>query len=154
MLNQIILDMRSQLVRAKQQSLAAIRRREAVQDQTKQELKESEDWEAESDARGAAESGRARQQALMRRTEHISRGEQMQLSGRRTSRNRPPQGLVRSLTTTSKRRYRKKEFFCSRTAPHRSAESASTKTMSHISEKSAFEAFARMEEKIESNERK
>jgi len=47
MLNQIILDMRSQLVRAKQQVAAAIADEKRLQDQTRQELKEAEDWSAE-----------------------------------------------------------------------------------------------------------
>ncbi|HXI98411.1 MAG TPA: PspA/IM30 family protein, partial [Gemmatimonadaceae bacterium] len=45
MLNQIILDMRSQLVKAKQQVAAAIADEKRLHDQTKQELKEAEDWE-------------------------------------------------------------------------------------------------------------
>src|SRR5438034_918413 len=45
MLNQIILDMRSQLVKAKQQVAAAIADEKRLQDQTRQELKEAEDWE-------------------------------------------------------------------------------------------------------------
>src|SRR5450756_505430 len=45
MLNQIILDMRSQLVKAKQQVAGAIADEKRLHDQTRLELKEAEDWE-------------------------------------------------------------------------------------------------------------
>src|SRR4029077_5226943 len=75
MLNQIILDMRSQLVRAKQQVAAAIADEKRLQDQTKQELKEAEDWERRAMLAVQQNQDELAKQALMRRTEHISRGE-------------------------------------------------------------------------------
>src|SRR5256885_7589399 len=80
MLNQIILDMRSQLVRAKQQVAAAIADEKRLQDQTRQELKEAEDWERRAMLAVQQNQDELAKQALMRRTEHISRGEQMNLT--------------------------------------------------------------------------
>src|SRR6202162_4848010 len=80
MLNQIILDMRSQLVKAKQQVAAAIADEKRLQDQTRQELKEAEDWERRAMLAVQQNQDELAKQALMRRTEHISRGEQMQLT--------------------------------------------------------------------------
>jgi len=80
MLNQIIIDMRSQLVKAKQQVAAAIADEKRLQDQTAQELRESEEWEHR--AMLAVKEGRddLAKQALMRRQEHVARGSQLQLT--------------------------------------------------------------------------
>src|SRR5688500_20121006 len=70
MLNQIILDMRSQLVRAKQQVAAAIADEKSLQDQTKSELKEAEDWERSAMIARQQHQDENEQQALMRQNEH------------------------------------------------------------------------------------
>ena len=80
MLNQIILDMRSQLVKAKQQVAAAIADEKRLQDQTRQELKEAEDWERRAMLAVQQNQDELAKQALMRRGEHISRGDQLNLT--------------------------------------------------------------------------
>src|ERR687883_1982944 len=74
MLNQIILDMRSQLVKAKQQVAAAIADEKRLEDQTRQELKEAEDWERRAMLAVQQKQDDLAKQALIRRSEHISRG--------------------------------------------------------------------------------
>src|SRR5258706_1828662 len=93
-------------------------------------------------------------QALMRRTEHISRGEQMQLTwqAHKQETDRLKDSL-RSLNDNIEEANRKKNLLLAKQR-RTEAQKRINETMSHISEKSAFEAFARMEEKIESNERK
>ena len=154
MLNQIILDMRSQLVRAKQQVAAAIADEKRLQDQTRQELKEAEDWERRAMLAVQQNQDELAKQALMRRTEHISRGEQMQLTwqAHKQETDRLKDSL-RSLNDNIEEANRKKNLLLAKQR-RTEAQKRINETMSHISEKSAFEAFARMEEKIESNERK
>src|SRR3954467_2891714 len=78
MLNQIIIDMRSQLVKAKQQVAAAIADEKRLRDQADAEFKQAEDWEKR--AMLAVQEGRddLAKQALVRHGEHLSHGQQMQ----------------------------------------------------------------------------
>jgi phage shock protein A len=80
MLNQIILDMRSQLVKAKQQVAAAIADEKRLHDQTRQELKEAEDWERRAMLAVQQNQDELAKQALIRRGEHMSRGDQLNLT--------------------------------------------------------------------------
>src|SRR3982751_6600310 len=79
MLNQIITDMRTQLVKAKQQVAAAIADEKRLQDQATGELREAEEWEHR--AMLAVNSGKddLAKQAIMRRNEHVSHGQQLQM---------------------------------------------------------------------------
>lgn len=154
MLNQIILDMRSQLVKAKQQVAAAIADEKRLEDQTRQELKQAEDWERRAMLAVQQSQDELAKQALMRRSEHISRGDQLNLTwqAHKVETDRLKESL-RTLNDNIEEANRKKNLLL---AKQRRADAMKriNETMSHISEKSAFEAFARMEEKIESNERK
>jgi phage shock protein A len=154
MLNQIILDMRSQLVKAKQQVAAAIADEKRLEDQTRQELKEAEDWERRAMLAVQQNQDDLAKQALIRRSEHISRGDQLNLTwqAHKVETDRLKESL-RTLNDNIEEANRKKNLLL---AKQRRADAMKriNETMSHISEKSAFEAFARMEEKIESNERK
>jgi phage shock protein A len=153
MLNQIIIDMRSQLVKAKQQVAAAIADEKRLQDQTAQELRESEEWEHR--AMLAVKEGRddLAKQALMRRQEHVSRGSQLQLTWETHKQETERlKDQLRGLNDNIEEASRKKNLLI---AKQRRAEAQKRihETMSSMSEKSAFEAFARMEEKIDQNER-
>src|SRR6266568_7856246 len=154
MLNQIIIDMRSQLVKAKQQVAAAIADEKRLQDQTASELREAEEWEHRAMLAVKESRDDLAKQALMRRGEHVSRGQQMQLTwaAHKQETDRLKDSL-RGLNDNIEEATRKKNLLL---AKQRRAEAQKriSETMSSISEKSAFEAFARMEEKIEANERK
>ncbi|MFN2637631.1 MAG: PspA/IM30 family protein [Gemmatimonadaceae bacterium] len=153
MLNQIILDMRSQLVRAKQQVAAAIADEKRLQDQTRQELKEAEDWERRAMLAVQQNQDDLAKQALIRRGEHVSRGEQLNLTwaAHKQETDRLKESL-RTLNDNIEEANRKKNLLLAKQR-RADAQKRINETMSHISEKSAFEAFARMEEKIENNER-
>src|SRR5438874_8679313 len=69
MLNQIIIDMRSQLVKAKQQVAAAIADEKRLQDQTASELREAEEWEHRAMLAVKESRDDLAKQALMRRGE-------------------------------------------------------------------------------------
>src|SRR5829696_1953810 len=63
MLNQILVDMRGQLAKAKQQVATAIADEKRLRDQADAEFRQVQDWE---------------QQALMRQGEHLSAGQQLE----------------------------------------------------------------------------
>jgi phage shock protein A len=153
MLNQIILDMRSQLVRAKQQVAAAIADEKRLEDQMKSELKEAEDWERRAMLAVQQSQDELAKQALMRRGEHVSRGDQLQVTwaAHKQETDRLKESL-RSLNDNIEEANRKKNLLLAKQR-RADAQKRINETLSHISEKSAFEAFARMEEKIENNER-
>jgi len=154
MLNQIILDMRSQLVKAKQQVAAAIADEKRLHDQTRQEIKEAEDWERRAMLAVQQNQDDLAKQALIRRSEHMSRGDQLNLTwqAHKQETDRLKESL-RGLNDNIEEANRKKNLLLAKQR-RADAQKRINETMSHISEKSAFEAFARMEEKIDSNERK
>ncbi|HEY7897411.1 MAG: PspA/IM30 family protein [Gemmatimonadales bacterium] len=153
MLTQIIADMRTQLIKAKQQVAAAIADEKRLEDQTMGELREAEEWERR--AMLAVKEGRDElaKQALMRRNEHVSRGQQMQMTweAHKQETDRLKNSL-RDLNDNIEEANRKKTLLLARQR-RAEAQKRISETMSSMSDKSAFDAFARMEEKIEQNER-
>jgi len=153
MLNQIIADMRTQLVKAKQQVAAAIADEKRLQDQATAELREAEEWERR--AMLAVKEGKddLAKQAIMRRNEHVNHGQQLQMTwdAHRQETDRLKNSL-RELNDNIEEANRKKTLLL---AKQRRAEAQKriNDTMSSMSDKSAFEAFARMEDRIEQNER-
>jgi phage shock protein A len=154
MLNQIILDMRSQLVKAKQQVAGAIADEKRLHDQTRLELKEADDWERRAMLAVQQNQDELAKQALIRRSEHMSRGDQLNLTwqAHKQETDRLKESL-RGLNDNIEEANRKKNLLLAKQR-RADAQKRINETMSHISEKSAFEAFARMEEKIDANERK
>src|SRR3954462_14351698 len=78
MLNQILVDMRSQLAKAKQQVATAIADEKRLKDQAESEYKQAAAWE--NKAMLAINEGRddLAKQALLRKSEHESHGQQLQ----------------------------------------------------------------------------
>src|SRR3954463_13643417 len=77
MLTQILVDMRSQLAKAKQQVATAIADEKRLKENADSEFKQAEDWE--NKAMLALKEGREdlAKQALIRQQEHRSHGEQL-----------------------------------------------------------------------------
>ena len=77
MLNQIIIDMRGQLAKAKQQVAAAIADEKRLRDQADGEFRNAQDWERR--AMLAVQEGRddLAKQALMRYNEHLQGAQQL-----------------------------------------------------------------------------
>jgi len=153
MLNQIIVDMRGQLVKAKQQVAAAIADEKRLRDQADAEFRQAEDWEKR--AMLAVQEGRddLAKQALLRHGEHLQHGQQLEMTweSHRQETERLKTSL-RDLNDKIEEAKRKKNLLLARQR-RAQAQKRISETMSALSEKSAFEAFARMEEKIEQNER-
>src|SRR3954471_4322707 len=153
MLTQILVDMRSQLVKAKQQVAAAIGDEKRLRDQADQEMKQAADWN--NKAMLAVREGRddLAKQALVRKSEHESHG--MQLATTWEAHRAETEKLkdqLRGLNDKIEEAKRKKNLLLARQR-RAQAQRRIAETMSSMSENSAFDAFSRMEERIEQNER-
>ena len=151
MLNQIIVDMRNQLAKAKQQVAAAIADEKRLKDQAEAEFKLADDWEKR--AMLAVQEGRddLAKQALMRNQEHLEHGQQLAATweAHKLETEKLKQSL-RDLNDKIEEAKRKKNLLLARQR-RAEAQQRISQTMSGLSENSAFEAFARMEEKNTSN---
>jgi len=153
MLNQIIVDMRSQLVKAKQQVASAIADEKRLRDQANAEFKQADDWQRR--AMLAIQEGRddLAKQALVRHGEHLQHAQALETTW--SSHNAETEKLknsLRDLNDKIEEAKRKKNLLIARQR-RAQAQKRIAETMSHLSETSAFEAFARMEEKIDQSER-
>jgi phage shock protein A len=153
MLNQIIVDMRTQLARAKQQVAAAIADEKRLRDQADAEFRQAEDWEKR--AMLAVQEGRddLAKQALVRHGEHMGHGQTLEATWEsHRAETEKLKNSLRDLNDKIEEAKRKKNLLIARQR-RAQAQQRIAETMSSLSEKSAFEAFARMEERIENNER-
>ena len=153
MLNQIIVDMRDQLVKAKQQVAAAIADEKRLRDQADGEYRQAQEWEQR--AMLAIKEGRddLAKQALVRHGEHLQHGQQLEMTWEQhRAETEKLKNSLRDLNDKIEEAKRKKNLLLARQR-RAQAQRRIQETMSSLSEKSAFEAFARMEEKIEQNER-
>ena len=153
MLNQILVDMRSQLVKAKQQVAAAIADEKRLRDQADAEMKQAADWN--NKAMLAVREGRddLAKQALVRKGEHFSHGQQLETTWEsHRSETEKLKDQLRGLNDKIEEAKRKKNLLLARQR-RAQAQKRIAETMSSMSENSAFDAFSRMEERIEQNER-
>src|ERR671929_996852 len=153
MLNQIIVDMRSQLAKAKQQVAAAIADEKRLRDQADAEYRNAQDWEKR--AMLAVQEGRddLAKQALVRHGEHLNHGQTLEATWQSHQlETEKLKNSLRDLNDKIEEAKRKKNLLVARQR-RAQAQKRIAETMSSLSEKSAFEAFARMEERIEQSER-
>jgi phage shock protein A len=153
MLNQIITDMRSQLAKAKQQVATAIADEKRLRDQADAEFKQGSDWETKARLAITENRDDLAKQALMRQSEHSAHGQQLaQTWEQHRLETEKLKNALRDLNDKIEEAKRKKNLLIARQR-RAQAQKRIHDTMSSLSEKSAFEAFARMEERIENNER-
>ena len=153
MLTQILTDMRTQLVKAKQQVAAAIADEKRLRDQADAEYKTAADWE--NKAMLAIREGRddLAKQALVRNSEHLSHGQQLETTWEsHRAETEKLKDQLRGLNDKIEEAKRKKNLLLARQR-RAQAQKRIAETMSSMSENSAFDAFNRMEERIEQNER-
>ena len=153
MLTQIVADMRSQLAKAKQQVASAIADEKRLRDQADSEYKQAQDWERR--AMLAVQEGRddLAKQALVRQAEYANNGQQLEQTWEaHRSETEKLKNSLRDLNDKIEEAKRKKNMLVARQR-RAEAQKRISETMSSLSEKSAFEAFSRMEERIETNER-
>src|SRR6266542_4335705 len=146
-LEQLIVDMRHQLAKAKQQVAAAIADEKRLSAQAEQEKKLSEDWEKRAVL--AVQEGRddLAKQALLRYNEHVQGAVQLQETWVKHREE------TERLKDKSEEARRKKNILIAR-QKRAEAHKRIQETMGAISDKSAFETFERMAEQIEHEERK
>src|SRR5688500_15068679 len=153
MLNQVLLDMRDQLQKAKTEVAVAIADERKLKAQAEEENKLAADWEHR--AMLAVREGRddLAKQALMRQQEHAERAvalaETWQRQATETERLKDS---LRQLNDKIEEARRKKNLLIAK-QKRAEAQKRIHDTMSGLSDRSAFEAFDRMAERIEETER-
>jgi phage shock protein A len=154
MLNQLIADMKGQLAKAKQQVASAIADEKKLQADAESMKKQAEDWERR--AMLAVQEGRddLAKQALLRYNEALQGAQQLHETWvKHKAETETLKGSLRQLNDKIEEAKRKKNILIAR-ARRAEAQQRIQETMSGMSDKSAFESFERMTEKIESQERK
>ncbi|HWH02711.1 MAG TPA: PspA/IM30 family protein [Gemmatimonadales bacterium] len=154
MLNQLIVDMRSQLAKAKQQVASAIADEKKLSAQAEQEKKMAEDWEKRAVL--AVQEGRddLAKQALLRHNEHVQNA--LTLHDTWVKHREETEKLklsLRQLNDKIEEAKRKKNILIAR-QKRAEAHKRIQETMSSMGDNSAFETFERMAEQIEHEERK
>jgi phage shock protein A len=153
MLNQIIIDMRDQLAKAKLEVAAAIADERKLKAQIEDEVKQARDWEHR--AMLAVKEGRddLAKQALIRQQEHAERAQVTQQTWRKqAAETENLKGSLRQLNDKIEEAKRKRNLLLAK-QKRAQAQRRIHETMSGLSDTSAFEAFNRMSDKIEEQER-
>ena len=154
MLNQIILDMREQLTKAKQEVAVAIADERKLKAQAEEEAKQAQEWERR--AMLAVREGRddLARQALLRQTEYGDRAQSLYETWQRQAEETERlKDSLRQLNAKIEEARRKKNLLVAK-QKRAEAQKRIHETMAGLSDHSAFEAFNRMAERIEENERR
>ncbi len=154
MLNQIILDMREQLAKAKREVAAAIADERKLRAKYEDEAKQARDWEQR--AMLAVQEGRddLAKQALLRQQEHGERAATLENTWRAQAQETEKlKASLRQLNDKIEEAKRKRNLLIAK-QKRAQAQRRIHETMSGLSDTSAFEAFDRMAEKIEESERR
>jgi phage shock protein A len=152
-LDQLLLEMRGQLARTKQEVATAIADEKKLQAQVEKEKKAAEDWERR--AMLAVQEGRddLAKQALIRHNEHLQHAQQLHETWVRHKADvETLKASLRELNDKIEEAKRKKNLLVARQR-RAEAQGRIQETMSSMANESAFESFRRMEERIEDMER-
>ena len=153
MLNQIILDMRDQLAKAKREVASAIADERKLKAQLDAEYKQVRDWQHRAEL--AVTKGRddMARQALVRQQEHAERLRMLEQTWKaQASETENLKGSLRALNEKIEEAKRKRNLLIAK-QKRAQAQKRIHQTMSGLSNTSAFEAFNRMADKIEEDER-
>lgn len=153
-LNQIILDMRDQLTKAKQEVAVAIADERKLKAQAEEEAKQAQAWERK--AMLAVEAGRddLARQALLRQEEYAERAQSLyETWQRQAAETERLKDSLRQLNSKIEEARRKKNLLVAK-QKRAQAQKRIHETMAGLSDRSAFETFDRMAERIEENERR
>jgi phage shock protein A len=154
MLNQVLLDMREQLAKAKQEVAVAIADERKLRAQTEEEQKLANDWEQR--AMLAVREGRddLAKQALVRQQEHAERAMALHETWERQSAETERlKDALRQLNDKIEEAKRKKNLLIAK-QKRAQAQKRIHETMAGLNDRSAFQTFERMAEKIEETERR
>ncbi len=154
MLNQIIIDMRDQLAKAKREVAGAIADERKLQRQLADSKKEKQAWEKR--AMLAVQQGRddLAKQALLRQQEHAEQAAALEQTWQaQAAETEKLKGSLRQLNDKIEEAKRKRNLLIAK-QKRAQAQRRIHETMSGLSDTSAFEAFNRMAEKIDEEERR
>jgi phage shock protein A len=149
MLNQVLIDMQTQLVEAKKQVAVAIADEKRLQKQYEVESEKAKEWERKAMLAVSAGNDNLAKEALMRKTEHdnIQSQYQQQWIGQKAAVDKLKDAL-RLLSNKIEEAKRKKNILIAR-KKRAEAQQTIARTMSGLSDTSAFETFDRMTAKID-----
>jgi phage shock protein A len=153
-LNQLITDMREQLSKAKQEVAVAIADEQKLRSQVEEEHRQAAEWEKR--AMLAVKEGRddLAKQALVRQQEHGERAATLEDTWQKQAQETEKvKASLRELNDKIEEAKRKKNLLVAK-QKRAQAQRRIHETMSGLSDRSAFEAFERVAEKIEEGERK
>jgi phage shock protein A len=154
MLNQLILDMKSQLAKAKQEAAGAIADEKKLQADAEALKKQAEDWERRAMLAVQENRDDLAKQALLRYNEALQGAQSLHETWVKHKADTENLKIsLRQLNDKIEEAKRKKNILVAR-AKRAEAQQRIQETMSGMSDKSAFESFDRMAEKIEALERK
>lgn len=149
MLNQIVIDMNSQLIEAKKQVAIAIADEKKLAKQTEQEAANAAEWERRAMMAVRANDDALAKEALSRKKEHDALRESYQAQWQKQKHAVEQLKLaLRALNSKIEEAKRKKNLLIAR-KKRAEAQQAIQETMSGLKNASAFEAFDRMESKID-----
>ena len=154
MLNQIILDMRDQLAKSKREVASAIADERKLKTQLEGERKQVRDWEQRAVL--AINEGRddLAKQALFRQQEHADRAAVLEGTWQaQADETEKLKGSLRQLNDKIEEAKRKRNLLVAK-QKRAQAQRRIHDTMSGLSDTSAFDAFNRMADKIEEEERR
>ena len=154
MLNQIILDMRDQLSTAKREVAAAIADERKLRAQVEDEANQARDWEKRAVL--AVQEGRddLAKQALLRQQEHADRASALRETWQaQASETEKLKASLRQLNEKIEEAKRKRNLLIAK-QKRAQAQKRIHETMSGLSDTSAFDAFNRMADRIEEQERR
>ncbi len=153
-LNQLIADMREQLSKAKQEVALAIADEQKLRSQVEEEARQSAEWERRAMLAVKENRDDLAKQALLRQQEHAQRAQSMEETWRRQAQETEKvKSSLRELNDKIEEAKRKKNLLVAK-QKRAQAQRRIHETMSGLSDRSAFDAFERVAEKIEESERK
>jgi phage shock protein A len=153
MLEQVIIDMREQQTRAKQEVALAIAEERKLKSQVENEARQAQEWERR--AMLALQQGRddLARQALLRQQEYAERARSMHETWtRQAADTEKVKDALRQLQVRIEEAQRKKNLLVAK-QKRAQAQKRIHETMAGLSDTSAFETFERMAQKIEHTER-
>lgn len=153
MLEQVIIDMREQQTRAKQEVALAIAEERKLKSQVESEARQAQEWERR--AMLALQQGRddLARQALLRQQEYGERARSMHETWtRQAADTEKVKDALRQLQVRIEEAQRKKNLLVAK-QKRAQAQKRIHETMAGLSDTSAFETFERMAQKIEHTER-
>jgi phage shock protein A len=154
MLNQLIVDMRSQLDKARQQVAQSIADEKKLEADAQAMHKQAEDWERRAMLAVKENRDDLAKQALVRYNEALQGAQQLHETWAKSKQETETlKASLRQLNDKIEEAKRKKNILIAR-ARRAEAQQRIQDTLAGMGDKSAFESFERMQEKIEASERR